>query len=1651
MTEEERTLFEKLRAERSGASEVFQRKDYIGFWTSIIDKYPESAHFIYELLQNADDALASRVEIELSKERLIFKHNGKIHFDITDVSDETIQGHINALTAIGNSNKKDNGNTIGKFGVGFKSVFQYTETPEIYDDNFKFKIVNRMIPEEIDHDHPMRKQGETLFCFPFRDNNKSYKEVKERLMTLDNPILFLQHIEYLCWTENGYNKEYEYTKEICEDYSYLTEKDLTCQYLNVYNADSKIKLLMFERRVILDKITYPINIAYYLNKSGELDLQVPSRIFCFFPTKEHFEGKHFTCHAPFLLVDSRQHWKPNELINEYLKNQLAFLEADSLPVLRDIGLKNQKILINNNLFELVSLSNKHYISYDRYEDDVFYSKETTMLEQEPMVYCQDGKYRLFRNCFFCHPRSLYDVITSKQLNQLMMTENLYALVSPEIEVTIASSQSYNNVNIIKNYCNYRGINILTTDRLASRITPEFMDLQADAWIPRLYRFLNNEVVNVWKEKDGSFRRVPFIKTNKCKWVPPFTESGSLNIFLPIEVETENYNIVHPFLLTNEQTSKFLDSLGIDRPSREDYIATHLLQKYSINCSNLSAVEIEQDFELILSYYLESDEYKRANLIMTLRESNFLLMGKNSLCIPTKLYLPTDILKKYFAYSDNINFFSTESIKTSYKLHHEEDVNEFLIHLGVNQYPVIFNIEYDSEYCQNENLINRVYNDQKNEIYNQIKAIDCEMEGLDEYLNNNIEVPRDIALLIWDTLCYNELDKIQYMKLYYRIWHGRSNKIAYGDSQVISILKQRKWLIGEKPSKVTKSDIRLNGFQENDELFSLFSIQERNSELKKAGLSDEEIESFELVKELRNEGYTNEELRNMLLQKKLDNQKQKEIKQEEEKNKKDKVKKDDDESIKPENDDNKKKPSNPRSRKDETRDLIDKHVDYSDTWQKQFEEMKEQESKKPRSPKPSFSTESPNVNDDNSSNDSVFGQIDKDPSKESNEKKERQQNNADINKSITEAQKNIEEALSEQDLRLRLADAEPYSFEWFVLILGLQKIKQAKENKSKNQTISFHNYSLSPQGDILLLSDPLTPIPYWAEDASSISLAAYTPSLTVIEDAKIISVDAQEGNVFCNVTGITGIKDIVNDAKKMVISCESPNSLLESLMIHFAKLPYEKTDNLKILLPDDIEFIYGPPGTGKTTELISRMADLIENALDSNSGMNILVLTPTNKAADVIVEDIIVNSKDNNASKEIRDSAFTCLPYAYRYGCTNSEIYREEYNRVKTRTDMFMTDSPINIVTTTIDRFPFDYVQPDEIYLCDYPWNYIICDEASMLDLVKLMYVLHKAPTYGTKFIIAGDPKQIPSVNITGFDYGNIYRCVGLDDMQTAINNFDRYPLTPLMTQYRSIPTIGKLVSEFSYNGLVKAHRDEDSSKPLRVDKFKFTHINFFGFKIKSFEMLYQRSSVDKSSINIYSVLYVYLMVYYIAKQLQKNYPSHEYSIGIVSPYRAESDAIRQLFENYPVIGTNCTIQCGTVHSFQGGQCDIMFVVMNPAMSNSKMAFVNTDYILNVAISRARDYLFFLAPEGEKDALPIMLRLHDVIKRLGLKYVEYKCADTEQILFGDSEWINHNTIVTGHNNVNTYSDMKSLFEIRQSDEAIDIRMINNKVINQYLAL
>lgn len=317
------------------------------------DFYPDEAHFIYELLQNAEDAGATEVAFELTAHACSFEHNGSRHFDERD---------IRGITGIFNSSKKDSPDKIGKFGVGFKSVFVYTDTPVIYSKDYSFKILKLVLPEPI---KPKEELGDkTRFEFPFNNPKKNVKtafsEVKAGLEQLsDTTLLFLNNLRYISW-------------RIGEQEGAVLREEHSASHVEVLKlSDGKEILsthwLRFAAPVQnLDKFTAPMEgverqkvaVAFELAFVGDVtsfDEKKPlakqlkivpalrGKVAVFFPAEKETSGLRFHVHAPFIPELSRASIKSSPE-NLPLFEQLAVVAASSLHEIKALGLLTSEFL-----------------------------------------------------------------------------------------------------------------------------------------------------------------------------------------------------------------------------------------------------------------------------------------------------------------------------------------------------------------------------------------------------------------------------------------------------------------------------------------------------------------------------------------------------------------------------------------------------------------------------------------------------------------------------------------------------------------------------------------------------------------------------------------------------------------------------------------------------------------------------------------------------------------------------------------------------------------------------------------------------------------------------------------------------------------------------------------------------------------------------------------------------------------------------------------------------------------------------------------------------------------------------------------------------------------------------------------------------------
>ena len=307
------------------------------------DFYPDKAHFIYELLQNAEDAQATKVSFRLSSTKLTFEHNGR-PFEEDDVR---------AITGIGFSTKRADVDTIGRFGIGFKAVFLYTASPRIWSPRYSFDISDMVLPSEIPPNSSLGNR--TRFEFPFNSRKKpqiqAFSEVQDGLNEIsNNTLLFLTNIEEIQWRidhdREGQMLRIPHTDHHIEILREIGGKQSESKHFLrftelVDGLERQHAAVAFELESVSgsDTSTEPTPIA-------RLFRIAPSDRGCvavYFTAAKETSNLRFHLHAPFVPEISRSSVKATPA-NTPLFAQLAGLVAKSLSSIRDLGLLDREFL-----------------------------------------------------------------------------------------------------------------------------------------------------------------------------------------------------------------------------------------------------------------------------------------------------------------------------------------------------------------------------------------------------------------------------------------------------------------------------------------------------------------------------------------------------------------------------------------------------------------------------------------------------------------------------------------------------------------------------------------------------------------------------------------------------------------------------------------------------------------------------------------------------------------------------------------------------------------------------------------------------------------------------------------------------------------------------------------------------------------------------------------------------------------------------------------------------------------------------------------------------------------------------------------------------------------------------------------------------------
>ncbi|MFW6023696.1 MAG: sacsin N-terminal ATP-binding-like domain-containing protein, partial [Myxococcota bacterium] len=291
--------------------------------------YADAGHFFFELLQNADDAGATRWAADIHADRIVARHDGT-PFSFRDVV---------GLLSIGQTTKEQE--QIGFFGVGFKSVYEVCDRPRVHSGPFDFEIAHVSIPRALS-ERPAEAgadAGDTALVLPL-DPDVDVETLHARARAIPpETLLTLPHVAGMR-VQGPDGTPWAWTKEPAG--ATVTLRRSGSDDARRYRCARRH--VRFEGRREANRTDEsPVLVAVALDDEGRPRPVDGATVFAFLPTSEH-TGLRALVHARFDVTLDRERLERGSPWNDALLSEagrgladvvLQLVEdgADPLPVL----------------------------------------------------------------------------------------------------------------------------------------------------------------------------------------------------------------------------------------------------------------------------------------------------------------------------------------------------------------------------------------------------------------------------------------------------------------------------------------------------------------------------------------------------------------------------------------------------------------------------------------------------------------------------------------------------------------------------------------------------------------------------------------------------------------------------------------------------------------------------------------------------------------------------------------------------------------------------------------------------------------------------------------------------------------------------------------------------------------------------------------------------------------------------------------------------------------------------------------------------------------------------------------------------------------------------------------------------------------------
>jgi len=479
--------------------------------------------------------------------------------------------------------------------------------------------------------------------------------------------------------------------------------------------------------------------------------------------------------------------------------------------------------------------------------------------------------------------------------------------------------------------------------------------------------------------------------------------------------------------------------------------------------------------------------------------------------------------------------------------------------------------------------------------------------------------------------------------------------------------------------------------------------------------------------------------------------------------------------------------------------------------------------------------------------------------------------------------------------------------------------------------------------------------------------SYHEMESALKAAMSIADKKEEGNLIQVLTGLkkTGFYAEKNEA--------GYNSKLNSKQKEAVK---------KLIEANELAIVHGPPGTGKTTTLVQAI-----KAIYQKEHKQILVVAPSNAAVDLLSEKLAdeglnvvrignparVNERQmaltldhkmtaHQSMKEIKRLKKQAAEYrdmAHKYKRSFGAAEREQRKALFTearnirkeveRTEQYIVNdvlSKAQVITATL-------VGANHYTVSHLSYHTVFIDEAGQALEPACWIPILKAK----KLVMAGDHCQLPpTVKSTEaakeFNTTLMEKCVALHPEAVVL----------LEEQYRMHNQIMHFPSKEFYEEKLKAHPSVSEALLFADDQpFLFIDTAGCGFEEKL-------EGTGLSNPEEASFLLKHLKQY--TNQLRSFYlPDHFPSIAIISPYRRQVEALKELVGTYDLNDIMPSIAINTIDSFQGLEREVVYISMTRSNAENTIGFLSDIRRTNVAMTRAKKKLVIIGDSATLSQAP----------------------------------------------------------------------------------